>query len=91
MWQQQNQHSSYTMQIRVEIKVAKTVMSKLWKKLNNLKTDHELKETLCSVIANWMENNKVDINKFPQKYHDALISQEIIGWSHIFAGHISQE
>ena len=38
-----------------------------------------------------MENNKVEINKFPQKYHDALITQENIGWSHMFAGHISQE
>ena len=37
-----------------------------------------------------MENNTVEINKFPQKFHDAMITQENIGWSHMFAGHISQ-
>ena len=66
-------------------------MTKLRKKLDKHKTNHELKETICMVIADWMENNKVEINKFPQKYHDAMITQENIGWSHMFAGHISQE
>ena len=66
-------------------------MTKLREKLDKLNTAFELQETLCSVIANWMENNKVDINKYPQKYHNALITQENIGWSHMFAGHISQE
>ena len=66
-------------------------MTKLWKKLHKHKTDHKLKETMCMVIADWMENNTVEINKFPQKYHDAMITQENIGWPHMFAGHISQE
>ena len=34
-------------------------MTKLWKKLDKLKTDHKLKETLCMVIVDWMENNTV--------------------------------
>ena len=67
------------------------LMTKLWKKFDKHKTDHKLKETMCMVIADWMENNTVDIYKFPQKYHDAMITQENIGWSHMFAGHISQE
>ena len=79
------------MQNRVKNKVAKTVYDKTLEKLDKLKTYHKLKETFCMVIADWMENNKVEINKFPQKYHDALIAQENIGWSHTFAGHISQE
>ena len=66
-------------------------MTKFWKKLDKLKTNHKLIEMLCMVIADWMENSKVEINKFPQKYHDAMITQENIGWSHMFAGHISQE
>ena len=37
------------------------------------------------------KKNTVEINKLPQKYHDAMITQENIGWSHKFAGHISQE
>ena len=66
-------------------------MTKLRKKLDKHKIDHELKETMCMIIADWMENNTVEINKFPQKNHDAMNTQENIGWSHMFAGHISQE
>ena len=47
--------------------------------MNKLKTDQELKETLCIVIADWMENNKVEIIKFLEKYNDAMITQENIG------------
>ena len=66
-------------------------MTKIRKKLDKHKTNHELKETICMVIADWMENNEVEITKYPQKYHDAMITQENIGWSHMFARHISQE
>ena len=66
-------------------------MTKIRKKLDKHKTNNELKETICMVIADWMKNNKVEITKYPQKYHDAMITQENIGWSHMFAGHISQE
>ena len=66
-------------------------MTKLQKKLDKLNTDFDLQETLCSAIANWLEDNKVDINNYPQKYHDAMITQENIGWSHMFTGYISQE
>ena len=38
-----------------------------------------------------MENNTVEINKFPQINNDAMITQENIGWSYMFAGQISQE
>ena len=66
-------------------------MTKLWKKIDKLKTNHKLTETLCMVIAGWMENNNIEISKCPQKYNDAMITQENIGWSYIFARHISQE
>ena len=38
-----------------------------------------------------MDTNCVTIEKYPQKYHAALNTQGNIGWSHIFAGQISQE
>ena len=79
------------MQSRIKNKVEKTICGKTSEKIDKLKINHELTEVLCMVIADWMENNKVEINKFPQKYHDAMITQENIGWSHMFAGHISQE
>ena len=85
--------SVYLIQCKAEsrTKWQRQLMTKLWKKLNKHKTDHKLKETLCMVIIDSMENNTVEINKFPRKYHDAMITQENIGWSHMFAGHISQE
>ena len=64
------------------------LMTKLRKKLDKHKTNHELKETIYMVIADWMENNKVEIDQFPQKYHNAMITQENIGWFHMFSGHI---
>ena len=36
---------------------------KLGKKLDKHKTNHKLNETICMVIADWMETNKVDIDK----------------------------
>ena len=66
-------------------------MTKVRNKLDKLNTEFELQETLCSAIATWVEDNKVVINKYPQKHHNALITQENIRWSHIFTEDISQE
>ena len=66
-------------------------MTKLQKRLDKLNTAFGLQETVCNIIANWVDHNTVNINIHPQKYHDVMITQENIGWSLIFAGHISQE
>jgi hypothetical protein len=43
-----------------------------------------------TALCDWMENNEVDINKFPSKFKTALASQEHIGWRHVFSGKLSQ-
>ena len=48
-------------------------------------------ETMTTAIASWMEHGEVNVEKFPQKYHQALHSQANIGWNHLFMGRISQE
>ena len=45
----------------------------------------------CQAVTEWFDHEKVDIDKYPVKYHRALITQNNIGWRHIFMGRISQE
>ena len=54
-------------------------------------TDYGLTETFITALANWMEHGTVDVNKFSQRYHKAIITQYNIGWNQIFMGRISQE
>jgi hypothetical protein len=61
------------------------------RKLDYLETDFALGETICTVVAEWLETGNVDISKYPIKYATAIISQENIGWRHFFGGKISQE
>jgi hypothetical protein len=50
-----------------------------------------VKETLSTVIAEWLETGEVNVSNYPIKYANAILSQERIGWQHFFAGKISQE
>jgi hypothetical protein len=63
----------------------------LQRKLDFLETDFALGETICTAIAEWLETGKVDVCKYPIKYANAIISQESIGWRHLFGGKLSQE
>ena len=60
-------------------------------RLEYLETDFGLMETLCQAVTEWFDHEKVDIDKHSVKYHRALITQNNIGWRHIFMGRISQE
>jgi NAD-dependent dihydropyrimidine dehydrogenase PreA subunit len=63
----------------------------LQRKLDFLETDFVLGKTICTTIAEWLETGKVDVCKYPIKYANAIISQESIGWRHLFGGKLSQE
>ena len=60
-------------------------------RLEYLETDVGLMETFCQAVTEWFDHEKVNIDKYPVKYHRALITQNNIGWRHIFMGRISQE
>jgi hypothetical protein len=45
-----------------------------------LETKYKVEATFMTALCNWMENNEVDINKFPTRFKDALKSQDHIGW-----------
>jgi len=59
--------------------------------MDHLETEFSITETLCSAIAEWLEFNQVDTQKYPQRFHKAIKTQETIGWRHFFAGKISTE
>ena len=48
----------------------------------NLETDFGLMETFCHAVTvtDWFDSEKVNIDKYPVKYHRALITQTNIGW-----------
>jgi hypothetical protein len=62
----------------------------LRKKMKALETEYEVEETFTTALCDWMENNEVDINKFPSRFKAALSSQEHIGWRQVFLGKLSQ-
>jgi len=62
----------------------------LRKKMKAIDTKYDVEETFMTALCDWMENNEVDITKFPSRFKDALTSQEHIGWRHVFSGKLSQ-
>ena len=67
------------------------LLNKLRETMKFRHTHDDLSETLTTIIATWMEHGIVDVNKFPDKYHNAINSQQNIGWNQLFMGRISQE
>ena len=57
-------------------------------RMEYLETDFGLMETFCHAVTYWFDNEKVNIDKYPVKYHRALITQNNIGWRQIFMGRI---
>jgi hypothetical protein len=50
----------------------------------------DVEETFMMALCDWMENNEVDISKFPPRFKDALKSRNHIGWQQVFSGKLSQ-
>jgi NAD-dependent dihydropyrimidine dehydrogenase PreA subunit len=78
-------------QAPTRIKWRRQYIKALQHKFDILETDFALGETLCTTIAEWLETGNVDVSKYPIKYANAIISQDNIGWRHLFGGKLSQE
>ena len=46
---------------------------------------------LCSCITDWLDTGSVDPNKYNYRYNKAILTQNLIGWHHVFMGKLSQE
>jgi hypothetical protein len=92
MCQQQETHNhtircSSPSRINCRIKL----IGALRRRLEYLETEFAIKETICTVIAEWLETEMVDSKNYPIRFHAAIKSQAMIGWRHISAGCLSQE
>jgi hypothetical protein len=59
--------------------------------LKNKLTGEGLNDTLARTITSWLDTGKVDVDKYDRQYHDAINSQNSIGWMNLFSGRISQK
>jgi len=66
-------------------------ISALQRTLDLLETEFALGETLCTAVAEWLETGKVDVSNYPIKYANAIMTQETIGWRHLFGGKLARE
>ena len=73
------------------IKWRTRLLSALRSKLKFLKTNNELGHVLCSTISDWFEKGLVDPQNYKDKYHNAIVTQPLIGWRNLLMGHMSQE
>ena len=48
-----------------------------------------LQDLLCEAITEWFDTGTVKIANYPATFHPVLISQQQIGWQHLFMGHSS--
>ena len=58
--------------------------------MTQLNTKFELENTLCCAITEWFKTDHVSLYEYPEKFHDAIWSQEAIRWSQIFNEKISR-
>ena len=49
-----------------------------------------MEDTLATVLTQWLDTGKADVDMFPELFHDAINTQSMIGWLNFFGGCISQ-
>ena len=67
-----------------------TMIQTLRKRMQQLKTKFEVENVMCCAIAEWFKTGHVPLYKYPEKCHDAIWSQEAIGWRQVLNGRISK-
>ena len=65
-------------------------IDELRKRMKKIDTKFGVENTMCSAISEWFETGKVLVEEYPEEYHDAIRSQEAIGWRQVFNGRISK-
>ena len=66
-------------------------IAQLRERMQQMDTQYELKNTLASAISDWFETGHVSVEKYPERFHDAIWSQGAIGWRQIFNGKLSRQ
>jgi hypothetical protein len=58
--------------------------------MKNKNTGYALEDTLATVLTQWLDTRKVDVDTFAELFHDAINTQSMIGWLNFFGGCISK-
>ena len=58
--------------------------------MKHKRTGYALQDTLATVLTQWLDTGKVDVDTFPKLFHDAINTQSMIGRLNVFGGRISQ-
>ena len=66
-------------------------ITELRKKLKEIKTDESLTDTIATILTEYLDSGKVTIEKYHQRFHAAITSQQQIGFDHFFLGKLSQK
>jgi len=59
--------------------------------MKKMRSPPALLNTFCTALTNWLDQQPIDISRFPRSHSPALTSQNQIGWQQIFQGKITQE
>ena len=65
-------------------------IDELRRRMKKIDTKFAVENVMCSAISDWFETGQVSLEKYPEEYHDAIRSQEAIGWRQVFNGRISK-
>jgi hypothetical protein len=60
----------------LRIKWRQQYICDLWKRLETIKKESALQETLSTSIAEWLDTGEVNASNYPIKYVNAILSQE---------------
>ena len=67
-----------------------TFIDKLRKLMKQRNTGGALQDLLATALTQWLDTGKVDVDSFPQSFHNAINTQSMIGWMNFFGGRISK-
>ena len=63
----------------------------LRKKLKEIKTDESLIDAIATILTEYLDSGQVSKEKYHQRFHEAIDSQNTIGFEHFFLGKMSQK
>jgi hypothetical protein len=68
-----------------------SLLSKLRKAHDSDSSDHYLLDILITGLDCWFKGVRIDPARFPRRYHKLIQEQTLIGWRHLFNGHLTNE
>ena len=81
----------YHCNIESRIQWRLSYITTLRKKMKEIKTDESLIDAMATILTEYLDSGQVSKEKYHQRFHEAIDSQNTIGFEHFFLGKISQK